>query len=122
VGIVIGTAIAEYGPLFSKMFELGNPCDGGGGGSGGSSGGLDPNKLKHIFGKPEHNLGNFLKKFGGDQEKAYKALEGVTQKYVNINNITGNFKDIVVNVNGIDITVRGTVINGVAKIGTAFIP
>jgi hypothetical protein len=48
-------------------------------------------------------------------------LENATQKYVNLNNITGNFKDIVVNVNGTNITVRGTIIDGQVKIGTAFI-
>jgi len=54
--------------------------------------------------------------------KAYIALEKVTQQYVNSNKITGTFKDIIVNVNGVDVTVRGTVINGQVKIGTAFIP
>ena len=54
--------------------------------------------------------------------KAYNALESTTQKYISSNNITGNFKDIIVNVNGVDVTVRGTVINGQVKIGTAFIP
>ena len=83
---------------------------------------VDPNKLNHIFGKKEHNLDTFLSKFGGDQVKAYNALEKVTQQYVNSNKITGTFKDIIVNVNGVDVTVRGTVINGQVKIGTAFIP
>lgn len=36
--------------------------------------------------------------------------------------IVGNFKDIVVSVNEINITVRGAVIDGITKIGTAFIP
>lgn len=83
---------------------------------------VDPNKLNHIFGKSEHNLGGLLKKYGGDQTKAFNALESATQKYVNTNNVTGNFKDIVVNVNGVNVTVRGTVIDGQVKIGTAFIP
>ena len=59
---------------------------------------------------------------GGDQTKAFNALESATQKYVNTNNVAGNFKDIVVNVNGVNVTVRGTVIDGQVKIGTAFIP
>lgn len=36
------------------------------------------------------------------------------------NGITGVFKDAVVNVNGFNITMRGNVIDGVTKIGTAF--
>jgi len=57
-----------------------------------------------------------------ETSEAYIALEKVTQQYVNSNKITGTFKDIIVNVNGVDVTVRGTVINGQVKIGTAFIP
>ena len=39
-----------------------------------------------------------------------KVLEKATQQYVNSNKITGTFKDVVVNVNGVDVTVRGAVI------------
>jgi len=83
---------------------------------------VDPNKLNRIFGKTEHNLDTLLSKFGEDKVKAYNALEKATQQYVNSNKITGTFKDVVVNVNGVDVTVRGAVINGQVKIGTAFIP
>ena len=83
---------------------------------------IDPNKLNHIFGKSEHNLGDFLNSYNGNQTDAFKALLKATQNYVQSNNITGTFKDIVVNVNGFDITVRGAVVDGVIKIGTAFIP
>ncbi|MBN1467085.1 MAG: hypothetical protein JW924_00025, partial [Fusobacteriaceae bacterium] len=83
---------------------------------------VDINKLNHIFGKESHNLNNFLKKYSGDQIKAYKALELATQKYVDLNKMTGTFKDIRVNVSGVTITVRGAVVNGKVKIGTAFIP
>ena len=83
---------------------------------------IDPNKLNHIFGKEAHNLDTLLSKFGRDQVKAYNALKKATQQYASSNKITGTFKDIVVNVNGVDVTVRGTVINGQVKIGTAFIP
>ena len=49
-------------------------------------------------------------------------LEKTTQQYIDTNKITGSFKDIVVNAKDFNITVRGTVIDGIAKIGTAFIP
>lgn len=49
-------------------------------------------------------------------------LEIKAVELFNLNKITGTFKDVVVNVNGVDVTVRGAVINGQVKIGTAFIP
>jgi hypothetical protein len=75
-----------------------------------------------LLGQKTQKNACFVSANGGDQIKAFKALEGATQKYVNTNKITGNFKDIIVNVHGIDITVRGAVIDGKVKIGTAFIP
>ncbi len=93
------------------------------GGDGGENlNAVDPNKLNHIFGNPEHNFDGFLKMFNGDQTAAYNALLRATEEYVKINNIVGRFQDIVVNVNGFNITVRGNVIDGIVKIGTAFIP
>jgi len=83
---------------------------------------IDFNKLNHIFGKEQHNLDGFLKSYNGNQVKAYQALERATQSYVKAHKITGNFKDIVVRVNGTNITVRGTIVDGKVKIGTAFIP
>jgi len=47
--------------------------------------------------------------------KAYIALEKVTQQYVNSNKITGTFKDIIVNVNGVDVTVRELLLMGRLK-------
>ena len=35
---------------------------------------IDPNKLHHVFSKDEHGLDDFLAKFGGDQDAAYKAV------------------------------------------------
>lgn len=60
--------------------------------------------------------------FNGDQTAAYNAILRATEEYVKINNIVGRFQNIVVNVNGFDITVRGNVVDGIVKIGTAFIP
>lgn len=81
---------------------------------------IDTNKLNHIFGKQQHNLDPLLDSFAGNQEIAYRALFQATDNYVKSNGITGVFKDAVVNVNGFNITVRGNVIDGVTKIGTAF--
>lgn len=84
----------------------------------------DLNKVNHIFGDTKiekHKLTDFTKKYNGDTVKAYQNLESYTQKYIKENNINGQFEKYR-NVNGTNITVRGNVINGEAKIGTAFIP
>jgi RHS repeat-associated protein len=82
---------------------------------------VNSNTLNHIFGKPGHNLGNFLNKFGGNQIKAYDAIMLATQKQIAKNQISGVFQQVV-RVKGFDITVRGNVIDKIVKIGTAFIP
>ncbi len=51
----------------------------------------DENKIRHIFGNPGHDLDSFLKKFGGNKEKAFDKLREVAQNYVDANGITGMF-------------------------------
>jgi RHS repeat-associated protein len=79
------------------------------------------NKANHVFGKSEHNLNGLLKKYSGNTVKAYRGITDATQKYVKKNNITENFETIL-KVKGYNVTIRGTVINGMARISTAFIP
>jgi len=81
---------------------------------------IDPNKLHHIFGKPQHNLGQLLNQFGGNQQAAYQAVQNAAQAAVQQQGIAGVF-EIVVNVGGVNVTVRGNVINGVVHIGTFFV-
>jgi hypothetical protein len=81
----------------------------------------DPNKLHHIFGEPKHNLGPLLNQFGGNQQAAFEAVQNAAQAAIQQQGITGKYK-IVVNVAGLDVTVKGTVMNGVARIGTFYIP
>jgi hypothetical protein len=88
------------------------------------AGKVDPNKLNHLFGKAEHNFDALLKSFGGNQSKAYTAIENAAQSYVTKNNITGVINatnQITVKVSGYNVTVRGNVVDGVLKLGTAFI-
>lgn len=75
-----------------------------------------------MFGKARHNFREFLELYGCDQVQAYQAILKDTEEYIRANGITGSFENIVITVNGIDITVRGIVIDGVVHIGTAFIP
>ena len=78
------------------------------------------NKIKHIFGKSEHKLDELVTEFGS-QEKAFKAMQDATQATVKSNDLRGVF-ETTVRVGSQDVVVRGKVIDGVAKIGTAFRP
>lgn len=84
---------------------------------------VDPNKLHHIFDDAGHHLDDFLNGYGGNQGSAFEAVKNATQAVINAAGQTsGLIDDIVVNVGGTNVTVRGVVINGVVRIGTFFIP
>jgi hypothetical protein len=78
----------------------------------------DPNKLKHIFGKPKHNLNNLIKIYGSEQ-KAFNAIEKATQKVIKHKNISGVF-EVNIKIGNDVIIVRGNAMNDVIKIGTVF--
>lgn len=82
------------------------------------------NRANHVFGPKaleKHNLGGVLDKFSGDQVKAFQSLEKATQKLASQGKIDGVFESVV-KVKGVDVTVRGKVVDGTVNIGTAFIP
>jgi len=81
---------------------------------------VDPNKLKHIFGQPRHNLSDVVKQLGSE-EKAFNAIQQATETAVRSQGLKGVF-ETVVKVGTKSVTVRGNVIDGAVKIGTAFIP
>ena len=84
---------------------------------------VDPNKLHHVFDNAGHNLDDFLNGFGGNQPTAFEAVRDATQAVIDAAGQTsGLIDDIIVNVGGTDVTVRGVVIDGVVRIGTFFIP
>lgn len=77
------------------------------------------NKLHHIFDKPGHKLDCVLKQFGGDKKKAFDAINNALkgQKFM------GNqLFETTVKIGEKTVTVIGKVVNGVANIGTAYIP
>jgi hypothetical protein len=82
---------------------------------------IDPNKLHHIFGNEEHKLGILLDKFGGSQEAAFRAVESATQSAVRSKGLSGVFTTTV-EVAGQNVRVRGRVIDGVARVGSFWIP
>ena len=81
---------------------------------------VDQNKLHHIFGKTDHNLGDFVKEFGSE-ERAFDAIHEATKQAVRSKAITGVYEETIM-VGTQKITVRDKIIDGVVKIGTAFIP
>ena len=61
-----------------------------------------------------------MNQFGGNQEAAFQAVQDAAQVAAQQQGIAGVFDNLVVNIGGVDITVRGNVINGVVNIGTFF--
>jgi hypothetical protein len=84
------------------------------------------NKAHHIFHNTQHkhNFDPFLKKFGGNELKAYNEILSATLKYVKNNplSITNPIQKITVNVRGFNITVKIINVGGMPRIGTAYIP
>ncbi len=127
LGIGLAVAIASPDPDMP-------PAPGGGGGgnnqppgttTGGcppddpGDGGPDPNKLNHIFGNPAHNLDPVVQQFGS-QADAYNALQQAVGDQLGSGG-TGTYSTVV-NVGGYDVTVTGAYVDGVPRIGTAYIP
>ena len=79
---------------------------------------IDPNKIAHVFHKAEHRLAPLVAKFGSE-ERAYRALLRATEKAVKAGKLGGQFK-VDVTVRGLSVTVRGRVVDGVVRIGTAY--
>ncbi|HEX8103183.1 MAG TPA: RHS repeat-associated core domain-containing protein [Solirubrobacteraceae bacterium] len=75
----------------------------------------DPNKLRHIFDKPEHNLGGLTRELGGRESVVREAVLAVPRR------TTGTF-EVSRQVGRYNLTVRGRVVNGVPRIGTVFVP
>ncbi len=85
--------------------------------------GVDPNKLNHIFGKPTHNLDEYLQSFKGNQAEAMTAIQEEFSRVAGMYSEQELRTGISLNVNGFQMTVRGNVLeNGVVRVGTAFIP
>jgi hypothetical protein len=83
---------------------------------------VDPNKLHHIFGDAAHGLDDVVKA-AGSREAAFGAMEKAAQGAFD----AGKFAEIrpgvfegAANVGGVDVIVRGAVVDGVFRIGSAW--
>ena len=82
------------------------------------------NGANHVFGPKsllKHGLESVLKAFGGDKIAAFRAIEGGAQQLANEGAIKGVFQTTV-EVAGQNVTVRGAVVDGAARVSTAFVP
>jgi RHS repeat-associated protein len=79
---------------------------------------IDANKLHHIFGKASHNLDDVVSATGS-KEATFRAMQTGVQALADAGKLSGRF-EAVVRVGGYDVTVTGRVVDGIARIGTAF--
>jgi RHS repeat-associated protein len=77
----------------------------------------DPNKLAHLF-APKHNLDILVSKLGGKENTVRAVLNAANGMLPS----SGVFNNIIVNVGGQNIIIRGSVIDGIPRLGTMFIP
>ncbi len=79
---------------------------------------IDPNKQNHIFGNPVHNLDSVVQQYGS-QEAAYSAINQAVSDQLGMGGV-GTFSTTV-NVGGTDVTVTGAYVDGIPRIGTAYV-
>lgn len=78
---------------------------------------LRPDKLSHVF-DPKHNFGPLVETYGseaGAMEQKVRRLDGAGL-------LSSGVFEVTTQVGGQSVVVRGAVVNGVARIGTAFTP
>jgi RHS repeat-associated protein len=78
------------------------------------------NDLRHIFENPDHLLDGVLQAYGS-AKLAGDALSARAQLHVNRQQLAGKV-EFQIKVAGYEVTVRGMVVNGTFRFGTAFIP
>jgi RHS repeat-associated protein len=77
----------------------------------------DANKLNHLF-SAKHNLGGLVNQLGGQENTIRAVLNAANGKLP----ASGVFNNIPVSVGGQTVFIRGSVIDGIPRLGTMFIP
>lgn len=114
----IGTILRNFwqwivgGTGVSLFQRLGNCSDRA------QSSGIDPNKLHHIFGLEKHQLGSLAEQMGS-REAAFNAIQAAGQSAATAANTTSGLFETVAKVGGMDVWMRGYVIEGVFRLGSA---
>jgi len=84
----------------------------------------DPNRRHHIFGEPRHNLDELVRQFGSEEAAGQAITDVVNAAHESDNLIVdnrGRYSQIF-DVGGHLVTISGRVINGIVRVGTAWIP
>ena len=83
----------------------------------------DPNKLHHIFDNPQHNLDVLVRLYGSKAVARRAIIEAVDRVFRAGDLAVSSFGRFwqVFDVRGYRVTVRGRVVNGVARVGSAWI-
>jgi RHS repeat-associated protein len=105
----------------ASLIHMAENADGGGGGGGGNSQSAygyatRPGKLDHIF-VPKHKLDPLVQQFGSREAVVRKMLDSLIGRTP----ASGIF-EVTSNIGGYGVVIRGAVVGGVVRIGTAFIP
>lgn len=83
----------------------------------------DPNRRRHIFGEPRHNLAPLVRQYGSE-EAAGEAIENVVDAAFEDGGLVldddGLFKQAF-DIGGNSVTVSGRVIDGAVHVATAWI-
>lgn len=83
----------------------------------------DPNKLHHIFGDPKHNLDVLVRHYGSEEAAGRAIIGAVTQAHSQgslVVDTRGRYQQVF-DIGGYPVTVRGRIVGGTARIGSAWI-
>ena len=83
----------------------------------------DPNKRHHIFGNPDHNLAGLVQQCGGEEAAGRAIVEAVDQAYRDgklVIDWLGRYRQVF-EIGGYRVMVRGRIVNGVARVGSAWV-
>ncbi len=83
----------------------------------------DPNKLHHLFGDSKHNLDVLVREFGSEEVAGSAIIETVNQAYLQgglVVDRRGRYQQVF-DIGGYPVTVRGRIVSGIARVGSAWI-
>ena len=83
----------------------------------------DPNKLHHIFGNPDHNLDVLVGHYGSEAMAGRAIIEAVDQAYragALTLDAQNRYRQRFI-VGGFFVTVGGRIVNGIVRIGSAWV-
>lgn len=83
----------------------------------------DPNKLHHIFGNPDHDLDALLGHYGSEEAAGQAIVEAVNQAHRDgalVLDARRRYRQVI-EVGGYSVTVDGRIVNGIARVGSAWI-